>query len=188
MSWEPDVEELERRRELARRMGGPENVERQHKAGRLTVRERIAELLDAGSLQRDRLARRQGHVRRRRDRELPARELRARHRPHRRPARRGVRRRLHRARRRGGRGDPRQAGVRRADGARAAHADRAPRRRHRRRRQREDVRGDRPHLRARQPGLGLHRRDAVGGARRRGSRSARWPGSAPRAWLTRTSR
>jgi len=50
MSWEPEVEELERRRELARRMGGPENVERQRKAGRLTVRERVRELLDAGSL------------------------------------------------------------------------------------------------------------------------------------------
>ena len=50
MSWEPEVEELKRRRELGRRMGGPENVERQHKAGRLTVRERIGELLDAGSL------------------------------------------------------------------------------------------------------------------------------------------
>ena len=50
MSWEPEVEELKQRRELGRRMGGPENVERQHKAGRLTVRERIGELLDAGSL------------------------------------------------------------------------------------------------------------------------------------------
>ena len=50
MSWEPEVEELKRRRELGRRMGRPENVERQHKAGRLTVRERIGELLDAGSL------------------------------------------------------------------------------------------------------------------------------------------
>ncbi len=49
MSWDPEVDELGRRRELARRMGGPENVERQHKAGRLTVRERIDALLDAGS-------------------------------------------------------------------------------------------------------------------------------------------
>jgi hypothetical protein len=37
MDWEPEVEELRRRMELARRMGGTENVERQHKAGRLTV-------------------------------------------------------------------------------------------------------------------------------------------------------
>ena len=45
MSWDPEVEELRRRLELARAMGGPENVERQHKAGRLTVRERIERLL-----------------------------------------------------------------------------------------------------------------------------------------------
>src|SRR5687768_18309864 len=49
MSWEDDVDELKRRMELARGMGGAENVERQHKAGRLTVRERIDRLLDAGS-------------------------------------------------------------------------------------------------------------------------------------------
>jgi acetyl-CoA carboxylase carboxyltransferase component len=49
MSWEPEIEELKRRRELARQMGGAENVARQHKAGRLTVRERIERLLDAGS-------------------------------------------------------------------------------------------------------------------------------------------
>jgi acetyl-CoA carboxylase carboxyltransferase component len=49
MSWEPEVNELKRRTELARQMGGPENVERQHKAGRLTVRERIERLLDADS-------------------------------------------------------------------------------------------------------------------------------------------
>src|SRR5262245_47442618 len=49
MSWEEEVEELRRRRELARRMGGPDNVDRQHKAGRLTVRERIAQLLDGDS-------------------------------------------------------------------------------------------------------------------------------------------
>jgi acetyl-CoA carboxylase carboxyltransferase component len=49
MDWEPDIEELKRRMELARAMGGPENVERQHKAGRLTVRERIDRLLDPGS-------------------------------------------------------------------------------------------------------------------------------------------
>jgi acetyl-CoA carboxylase carboxyltransferase component len=49
MSWEPEIEELKRRRELARQMGGADNVARQHKAGRLTVRERIERLLDAGS-------------------------------------------------------------------------------------------------------------------------------------------
>jgi acetyl-CoA carboxylase carboxyltransferase component len=49
MSWESEIEELKRRRELARQMGGADNVARQHKAGRLTVRERIERLLDAGS-------------------------------------------------------------------------------------------------------------------------------------------
>lgn len=41
--------ELRRREELARRMGGPEKVARQHEHGKLTVRERIEVLLDVGS-------------------------------------------------------------------------------------------------------------------------------------------
>lgn len=49
MSWEPELEELRRREALARRMGGPGKVKRQHQAGRMTVRERITFLLDAGS-------------------------------------------------------------------------------------------------------------------------------------------
>jgi acetyl-CoA carboxylase carboxyltransferase component len=49
MSWEADIEELRRREALARQMGGAEKVRRQHDAGRLTVRERIDGLLDAGS-------------------------------------------------------------------------------------------------------------------------------------------
>jgi acetyl-CoA carboxylase carboxyltransferase component len=49
MSWQPEVDELERRRELARRMGGPEGVARQHSQGKLTVRERVQALADAGS-------------------------------------------------------------------------------------------------------------------------------------------
>jgi acetyl-CoA carboxylase carboxyltransferase component len=49
MSWEDDIEELRRREALAREMGGPEKVKRQHDAGRLTVRERIDGLLDPGS-------------------------------------------------------------------------------------------------------------------------------------------
>src|SRR4051795_7715775 len=47
--WEPEVAELRRREELARRMGGSERVERQHASGRLTVRERIERLLGEGS-------------------------------------------------------------------------------------------------------------------------------------------
>jgi acetyl-CoA carboxylase carboxyltransferase component len=49
MSWEPELEELRRREELARRMGGEERIARQHASGRLTVRERIERLFDAGS-------------------------------------------------------------------------------------------------------------------------------------------
>jgi hypothetical protein len=54
-SWEPEIEELRRRLELAHAMGGPENVARQHKAGRLTVGERIERLLDPGSFHEARL-------------------------------------------------------------------------------------------------------------------------------------
>lgn len=49
VSWEAELEELRRREELARRMGGDERVARQHASGRLTVRERIDRLLDTGS-------------------------------------------------------------------------------------------------------------------------------------------
>lgn len=49
MVWLPEIEELKRRIELAKQMGGPENVARQHAGGKLTVRERIERLLDPGS-------------------------------------------------------------------------------------------------------------------------------------------
>lgn len=49
MSWEADIEELRHREALARQMGGPDKIKRQHDAGRLTVRERIEQLLDANS-------------------------------------------------------------------------------------------------------------------------------------------
>jgi acetyl-CoA carboxylase carboxyltransferase component len=49
MSWEPELRELRRREALAREMGGAERVDRQHASGRLTVRERVDRLLDAGS-------------------------------------------------------------------------------------------------------------------------------------------
>ena len=49
MSWKPEVEELRRREELGRAMGGPEKIKRQHDGGKLTVRERVAALLDLGS-------------------------------------------------------------------------------------------------------------------------------------------
>jgi acetyl-CoA carboxylase carboxyltransferase component len=49
MTWQPELNELRRRQQLADRMGGPEKIQRQHEAGRLTVRERLAALLDEGS-------------------------------------------------------------------------------------------------------------------------------------------
>lgn len=49
MSWRAEVEELARKRALARAQGGAESVARQHAKGRLTIRERIAALLDEGS-------------------------------------------------------------------------------------------------------------------------------------------
>jgi acetyl-CoA carboxylase carboxyltransferase component len=49
MTWDKEIEELRQRQALARAMGGEEKVARQHKAGRLTVRERIDALLDPGS-------------------------------------------------------------------------------------------------------------------------------------------
>ncbi len=49
MVWEAEVEELRRRAALAARGGAPQRIERQHRLGRLTVRERIDGLLDAGS-------------------------------------------------------------------------------------------------------------------------------------------
>jgi acetyl-CoA carboxylase carboxyltransferase component len=49
LSWQPEIDELRKREALAREMGGAAKVQRQHQAGRLTVRERIDALLDAGS-------------------------------------------------------------------------------------------------------------------------------------------
>src|SRR5262245_23191585 len=49
LSWQDEVDEIQHRARLARQMGGPDRVERQHAAGRLTVRERIDKLLDPGS-------------------------------------------------------------------------------------------------------------------------------------------
>lgn len=49
MNWNPELEELARRRALAQKMGGAEKVERHHSQGKLTVRERIDALLDAGT-------------------------------------------------------------------------------------------------------------------------------------------
>jgi acetyl-CoA carboxylase carboxyltransferase component len=51
MSWKPELGELERRRKLALALGGPDKVARHKSAGKLTVRERIAGLVDDGSFE-----------------------------------------------------------------------------------------------------------------------------------------
>ena len=49
MSWQDEIDEIKRREALAQEMGGDERIQRQHDNGRLTVRERIDALVDAGS-------------------------------------------------------------------------------------------------------------------------------------------
>src|SRR4051812_16438051 len=49
MSWEKEVADIAARRERALAMGGAGKVERQHAAGRRTIRERIERLVDPGS-------------------------------------------------------------------------------------------------------------------------------------------
>jgi acetyl-CoA carboxylase carboxyltransferase component len=51
MSWKPELEELERRRRLALGLGGSDKVARHKAQGKLTVRERIAALVDDGSFE-----------------------------------------------------------------------------------------------------------------------------------------
>ncbi|MGB7407638.1 MAG: carboxyl transferase domain-containing protein [Pontixanthobacter sp.] len=46
MTWQPELEELARRREFARQMGGAEKVERQHSRGKMDARQRIAGVVD----------------------------------------------------------------------------------------------------------------------------------------------
>ena len=49
MSWEKEVRELRRQVEFAKEMGGAQSVDFHHSRGRLTVRERVALLEDAGT-------------------------------------------------------------------------------------------------------------------------------------------
>jgi acetyl-CoA carboxylase carboxyltransferase component len=49
MSWKPETEGIEKRRELAAEHGGEAAVAAQHALGRLTIRERIDAIADAGS-------------------------------------------------------------------------------------------------------------------------------------------
>ena len=47
--WQPELNELRLRERLAREMGGPDKVARQHAGGRLTIRERVDHLVDPGT-------------------------------------------------------------------------------------------------------------------------------------------
>jgi methylmalonyl-CoA decarboxylase subunit alpha len=49
LTWEPEVEEIRQRRQLARALGGEERISRHHASGRRTIRERISKLVDPGS-------------------------------------------------------------------------------------------------------------------------------------------
>jgi len=49
MTWRAEIDEIHRRRALAEACGGPDAVAKHHAAGKLTVRERIDKLLDAGT-------------------------------------------------------------------------------------------------------------------------------------------
>ena len=49
MDWQKEMDELRRREAFAEELGGPERVKRQHEGGRLTIRERVARLADAGT-------------------------------------------------------------------------------------------------------------------------------------------
>jgi|TARA_Y100000310_G_scaffold329252_1_gene398719 acetyl-CoA carboxylase carboxyltransferase component len=49
MPWEKAIDDLDYIRDLAREMGGPDRIERQHSGGRYTVRERIEKIVDSGS-------------------------------------------------------------------------------------------------------------------------------------------
>jgi acetyl-CoA carboxylase carboxyltransferase component len=49
MTWQPELDGIARRRKAALELGGAEKVEKHHAAGKLTVRERLAGLLDADS-------------------------------------------------------------------------------------------------------------------------------------------
>ena len=47
--WKPELDELRRREAFAELLGGPARIKRQHDEGRLTIRERLARLVDPDS-------------------------------------------------------------------------------------------------------------------------------------------
>jgi len=51
MVWQPEIDELNRRKKMAEKMGGQTGIDVQHERGKLTIRERIDLLVDEGSFQ-----------------------------------------------------------------------------------------------------------------------------------------
>jgi acetyl-CoA carboxylase carboxyltransferase component len=51
MSWQAELDEIAKRKRLAQELGGAEKVAKHKAAGKLTIRERIAGLIDEGSFQ-----------------------------------------------------------------------------------------------------------------------------------------
>ena len=49
MDWAVAIEELHQRQEAVKQMGGKERIDRQHREGKLTIRERIETLVDKGT-------------------------------------------------------------------------------------------------------------------------------------------
>ncbi len=49
MSWQRKIDELHKRSEMADQMGGKEKTARQHEFGKLTIRERVAAIVDSDS-------------------------------------------------------------------------------------------------------------------------------------------
>jgi acetyl-CoA carboxylase carboxyltransferase component len=48
-AWQPELDELRRRERLAEQLGGSDKVARQHEFGKLTVRERVEQIVDDGT-------------------------------------------------------------------------------------------------------------------------------------------
>ncbi len=51
MVWQPEIDELNRRKKMAEQMGGQRGIEVQHERGKFTIRERLDLLADPGSFQ-----------------------------------------------------------------------------------------------------------------------------------------
>ncbi|MCZ6656036.1 MAG: hypothetical protein O7C67_01965 [Gammaproteobacteria bacterium] len=51
MVWQPEIDELNRRKKMAEQMGGQTGIDVQHQRGKLTIRERLDLLADPGSFQ-----------------------------------------------------------------------------------------------------------------------------------------